>query len=299
MGRIVRIAAAAYQPTWLDTFAIYRAKIEAWIRRAADEGADLVVFPEYGLMELASLDGAAVASDLARSMAAVAARDDAVHEIFRGLAGEQKLHVLAPSGPVRRADGTYINRAVLHAPNGCSGMQEKLVMTRFERETWAVSRGGGVNVFDTALGRIGVLICYDAEFPLAARAMVEAGAEILLVPTCTDTVHGYTRVQVGAQARALEGQMITVAAPLVGEAAWSPAIDVNRGRAGIFGPPDIGFPDSGIIALGDLDAPGFVNASVDLDLVTQVRRSGQVLNFAHWPEQPGATELAAAVVDLR
>ena len=101
-------------------------------------------------------------------------------------------------------------------------------------------------MFDTALGRIGVLICYDSEFPLLARAQIEAGAQLLLVPSCTDSLHGYWRVRLAAQARALEGQCYAIQAPLVGNAEWSPAIDINRGAAGIFGPPDGAFPDDGI-----------------------------------------------------
>lgn len=85
-------------------------------------------------------------------------------------------------------------------------------MTRFEREEFGIAPGDGLRVFDTALGRIGILVCYDAEFPLIARAMVEAGAEILLVPASTETERGYWRVRIGAQARALENQCIAVQA---------------------------------------------------------------------------------------
>ena len=147
--------------------------------------------------------------------------------------------------------------------------------------------GDEICVFDTALGRIGVCICYDSEFPLIARAMVEAGAQILLVPSCTDTLHGYHRVRIGAQARALEGQCYTVQSPTVGTAAWSPAVDVNRGVAAIYGPPDRGFPASGVVAEGVLDQPGWVFGEADLAAIAAVRKDGGVLNLAHWAEQPG------------
>ncbi|MCE8472812.1 amidohydrolase, partial [Rhodovulum sulfidophilum] len=125
---------------------------------------------------------------------------------------------------------------------------------------WNVHPGGPLALFDTALGRIGVLICYDCEFPLLARALVEAGAEILLVPSCTDTLAGYWRVRIGAMARALEGQCVVVQSPTLGEAPWCPAVDVNIGAAAIYGPPDTGFPSTGILAEGALNAPGWVHA---------------------------------------
>jgi len=140
-------------------------------------------------------------------------------------------------------------------------------------------------VFDTELGCIGVAICYDSEFPLLVRQQVEQGAELLLVPSCTDAAAGYHRVRVAAAARALESQCYVLLSPLVGTLDWSPAVDVNVGAAGIYGPPDRGFPDDGIVAAGTLDQPGWVYATVDLERVHQVRADGQVLNHRHWPEQ--------------
>jgi translation initiation factor IF-1 len=53
-------------------------------------------------------------------------------------------------------------------------------------------------------------------------------------------------VRVGAMARALEGQCVVVHAPVVGPADWSPAVDLNTGAAAIYGPPDLGFPATGV-----------------------------------------------------
>jgi predicted amidohydrolase len=171
-------------------------------------------------------------------------------------------------------------------------------MTRFERETWDVGPGGPLRVFDTALGKIGILICYDAEFPLLGRALADAGAEIILVPSCTDTRAGYSRVRIGAMARALENQCVVVQSPTVGYAQWSPAVDENVGAAGVFGPPDLGFPDTGILAEGALNDPGLVAAQVDLAAVATVRAQGAVFNHAHWPESAARAYVARADTDL-
>ncbi|AXQ92822.1 carbon-nitrogen hydrolase family protein [Cereibacter azotoformans] len=280
----MKIAAAAYPLDWFDRFADYEAKITGWVARAAEEGADLLVFPEYGAMELASLGGRAVAADLEAALHEVARHGPAVGEVLRGLAEAHHLHILGPSAPVFEG-ARPVNRAVLYGPSGVIGHQDKLIMTRFERETWDVVPGGEARVFDTALGRIGVVICYDSEFPLLARAMVERGAEILLAPSCTDSLAGFTRVRVGAMARALENQCVVVHAPTVGPCDFCPAVDENVGRAAIYGPPDNGWPATGILAETGLNEPGWAFAEVDREAIARVRREGHVLNHAHWAEQ--------------
>lgn len=292
--RTITLAAAAYPLDWLDDWAAYEAKTRAWVEEAAAAGADLLTFPEYGAMELASLGGPEVAADLERALHEVARWRDAMERHFEGLAVEFGLYILAPSGPVVIGAARH-NRATLFGPVGRIGHQDKAIMTRFEREEWRIAAGQGLTLFETALGRIGVVICYDSEFPLLARALCAAGAEVLLVPSCTDTLAGYSRVRIGAMARALENQCVVVQAPTVGPALWCPAIDENRGAAAIFGPPDRGWPETGVIAEGAMDSPGWVFAKVELDLVAQSRRDGAVLPFAHWPEQdPQAAQIGHA-----
>jgi predicted amidohydrolase len=88
------------------------------------------------------------------------------------------------------------------------------------------------------LGPIGVAICYDSEFPLLVRAQAEAGAEVILIPSCTESLSGHHRVRPAAQARALESQIATIVSPTVGDALWSPAVDRNVGAGGVFVPAD-------------------------------------------------------------
>lgn len=280
-------AAAAQYPIGLPAdWDAYEAKLTRWVAEAAAAGARLAVFPEYGAMELAALDPATI-GDIAASRAAVAALLPRVDALHARLARAHGLFILAASAPWRAPDGRFRNRARLFGPEGGAGAQDKLIMTRFERERWIIAGGDALSVFVTPLGRIGVCICYDAEFPLIARALVAAGAEILLVPSCTDTLHGLERVRVGARARALENQCLVIHAATVGEAPWSPAVDVNRGRAGVYGPPDGAFPDDGIVAQGTLDAPGWVFAQIDTATARAARRDGGMLNHRDWAEQPG------------
>jgi len=282
----VKIAAAAYPLDFLSDWDAYAAKLSDWVARGAAEGADLLVFPEYGAMELGSLGGAGVSGDLEAALHEVIRHTDRVISLHAELAAHHRVHILGASGPAS-ADGIArpVNRAVLYGPEGVIGHQDKLIMTRFEREEWDIAPGHRLRVFDTALGRIGILICYDAEFPLLARAMVEAGAEILLAPSCTETTAGYTRVRVGAMARALEGQCVSVHAPLVGDAPWCAGCEENHGAAALYGPPDAGWPENGVLAQGAFDAPGWVMAEISRDQIARTRADGVVLGVQHWPEQ--------------
>ncbi|MDX5402169.1 MAG: carbon-nitrogen hydrolase family protein, partial [Rhodobacterales bacterium] len=283
----MKIATAAYPLDWFNDWTDYEAKLTAWVAEAAQEGADLLVFPEYGAMELASLDGPRVASDLKGSIRAVAGRVGASYNLHAALAARLGVHILSASAPVIAGDAV-LNRAALFGPEGLIGVQDKQIMTRFEREEWGISGATGgagpLRVFDTALGRIGILICYDSEFPLLARDLAERGVEILLVPSCTEALEGYWRVRIGAMARALESQCVSVMSSLVGEEPRLFAVEENTGAGGVFGPPDRGFPATGVIAEGKLNRPGWTYAEVNLAAVRDVRADGHVLNLSHWPE---------------
>lgn len=290
---IVRIAAAQYPIDEIESFAAYEAKLTRWVEEAVRDGADVLMFPEYGAMELTRIAGAAIAGDLHKSIEAVQDVLPEADALQSRLAQRHGLLILGASAPVRGADGRYRNVARFHAPSGASVAQEKLIMTRFERENWRIDAGAGQTVFDTARGKIGVAICYDVEFPILVRALTEAGAEIILAPSCTDTAYGYWRVRVGAQARALENQCFTVQAPTVGDAPWSPAVETNVGAAAAYAPSDIGLPENGVVAIGEMNKPGWVYADLDLARIRAVREGGQQLNNKHWHEQERDVALAA------
>lgn len=284
MTAAFKIAAAAYPLSWFDSFDDYTAKLTGRVEEAAASGAKLLVFPEYGSMELASLGGREVSMDIEKALHEVARHGPAVDALHIALAAKHEVHILGASAPYF-AEERPVNRATLYGPNGIIGHQDKQIMTRFERETWDVIPGHGLSLFDTPLGKIGVVICYDSEFPLLSRALVEEGAEILLAPSCTEALTGFSRVRIGSMARAMENQCVVVHSPIVGPCDFCPAVDENTGSAAIYGPPDRGFPPNGIIVETPLNQPGWAIAAVSLDAIREVRRDGGVLNHSHWPEQ--------------
>lgn len=279
-----RIACAQYPIEPMASLDAWQEKVGRWVGEAAQGGAALLVFPEYGSMEIAASDPATM-GDLHASLRTVMDAGEAMDAHHAALAARHNVHILGASRPVALDDGRIVNRARLFAPNGRSGYQDKIVMTRFEREQWGISGGDHLRVFRTALGVIGVSICYDVEFPLIARAQAEAGARLILTPSCTDSMQGYWRVRIGAQARALENQIHVAQAPTVGMAPWSPAVDENYGLAALYGPPVVDCPDDGVLSLGEEGACGWTYSTVDCAKVDQWREAGAVRPFAHWPEQ--------------
>jgi len=290
----LKVAAAQYpigKPASLDA---WQDNVARWVEQGAATGARLLVFPEYAAIEMAAAFGAEVSGNLEATLTTVANLEHERLELHRELAARHKVHILVGSGPSRRAQGVYVNAAQLVTPDGAVGVQEKHIMTPFERD-WGITPGDGIRVFDTALARIGIAICYDSEFPLLVRGMAEAGAEIVLIPSCTERISGYHRVRTGAKARALENQIATVLSPTVGDALWSPAVDRNTGAAGIFVPSEPTVADGGVLAEGTFDAPQWVNATVDLKRLHELRASGEMRNFSDWANQPGASRLADKV----
>ena len=285
MSGAFRIAAAQYPIEFIGDWATYEAKIARWVEDAARNRARLLVFPEYFSMELASLFAPEIHGSLPDQLAALQDLLPNFLELFATQARKHNVYICAGTFPARISGEVYRNRSYLFHPDGRSEYQEKLQMTRFESEQWLIQAADEVRVFDTELGRIGISICYDSEFPLIARRQVEMGADIVLVPSCTDTLAGYWRVRIGSQARALENQCYVVHSSTVGEAPWSPAVDVNVGAAAIYAPVDRGFPDNGVLAIGELDAAQWVYGDVDPAGLAEVRRNGQVFNYRDWPGQ--------------
>lgn len=283
----MKIATSAYPLDFHRNWADYAAKIETWVADAAGQGAELLLFPEYGAMELATLAGAETAADHEGCMVAVSERMEDANSLHSELAAKYKVHIIGASAPVYDPDfgPRPVNRAYVFTPTGSVAHQDKQLMTRYEREAMDVIGGGPLHLFDTALGKIGILICYDSEFPLLGRALHDA--DLILVPSCTEAQAGYSRVRIGAMARALETQCVSAMASLVGKAEWCEHVDTNAGMGGVFGPPDTGFPPTGILAEGTMNTPGWTYAEVDPAAIARVRADGNVLGRTHWAEQDG------------
>ncbi|MBS0589867.1 MAG: nitrilase, partial [Proteobacteria bacterium] len=203
----MKIALAQWRIEAPATFDEFAERVSGEIARVAAQGAQIVVLPEYLALELAATLDATTRADFAATLAALQRTHGDWLNLFAELARTQTIHLLAGTFLLAQTNGKYRNRAYFFAPDGAYGFQDKLTLTGFEKSAGMIEPGDALKVFDTAHGRIGIAICYDSEFPLYARAQREAGARLLLVPSCTDTEAGASRVRIGCMARALENRL--------------------------------------------------------------------------------------------
>ena len=274
------MASAQYNLDFLNNFEQWKTKTQSWVENAVNLKAQFLLFPEYGSMELTSLFTESERNDLRSQAKKLSALIYDFKNTFASLAQKHSIYIIAPSIPFYQNETLTTNRVFIFAPNGQIEFQDKFFMTRFEEEEWNVQPSEPViKVFETEFVKFSVSTCFDIEFSFPALAASHAGAEIIFAPSCTETVKGAHRVHLGGRARALENQNYVVISQTVGEAKWSPAVDINYGYAGFYATPDVGFPDDGILKTGQINEPGWVLQSLRLSHIQRVRTSGAVLNF--------------------
>ena len=156
---------------------------------------------------------------------------------------------------------------------------EKLHTTPDEVKVWGLEGGHDLQVFDTDCGKIGVLICYDVEFPELSRILADSGMDILFVPFLTDTQNGYSRVKNCAQARAIENECYVAMAGCIGNLPKVHNMDINYAQSMVFTPCDFAFPAEGIKAEATPNTEMILIADVDLDLLRELNQFGNVRNL--------------------
>ena len=269
-----RVASFQYFLRPVETFAAFADQVTSLVETAADYKAKLVVFPEYFSVQLLTLGD--VKRPIADQVKDLARQADAVTAVLSEVAARCQVHVVGGTVPI--FDGDVLrNECRVFGPDGRWGAQRKLHMTRFEREEWFVSPGEGLKIFEAPWGRFAVAICYDAEFPEIARAAALQGADILVVPSCTDDRQGFLRVRYCAHARAIENQMYVITSSTVGSLPMVPAVHLNYGQAAILTPSDFAFARDGILAEGNVNQEMMVIGDLDLEYLRKSRQTGTVL----------------------
>ena len=280
----MKVAVAKYPIQAPADFAAFAERQAAVLGAAAAQGARVAVLPEYLSLELAATFDAGTRADLHASLAAIQRYREDWLALYARLAASLDMYVVAGTFLLAQGNGRYRNRCDVFAPQGAHLWQDKLQLTGFEKGLGVIEGGDALKVFDLDGVRTGVAVCYDSEFPLPVRAQAEAGARLLLVPSCTDTDAGATRVRVGCLARALENRLFVAQSVTAGEAPWSPALDINTGEAAVFAPMDRGFSADGVVAQ-TADDQVWAIAELDLDALDRSRADAQVANDRDWMVQ--------------
>lgn len=273
-----KVALAQYPIHFYESEIEWLKNLDKWFGEAKNTGANILCFPEYGSMELVSLIPDHSKMNVQEQLANLQQLHEKFLSAFNEMAKKYYVYAVAPSFPVLTGQ-KYYNRSYFISPNGNYNFQDKIHMTRFEND-WGISPGETeLKIFETNFGRMALQLCLDIEFPWASGLLSTSKVNLILAPSCTETLHGLNRAHIGARARALENQVYIGVSQVVGKAAWSHAVDINNGYSALYGPVDTPFPNDGVINSGSLNQSTWVTAKIEPLKLESVRKNGQVLNF--------------------
>ncbi|WP_018758134.1 carbon-nitrogen hydrolase family protein [Paenibacillus terrigena] len=271
----LRVSAVQYHLHTISKFQEFADQVEHYVRTADEFNTDFVLFPEFLTTQLMS-----IGNDKAAALTIQELPDytDAYLSLFTGLAKKYGMHIIGGTHVIRRNNKLY-NVAHLFYPDGQVAEQAKIHITPTEVTEWNMSAGDGVEVFETDKGKIGLLTCYDIEFPEIVRMVRAKGADVIFCPSCTDDRHGFHRVRYSCHARTIENQIYVVTTGTIGSLPTVDFMRGNFGQAAVLSPNDVPFPPRGIIAEGEINNDMIITADLDLSLLHQVRESGSVTTW--------------------
>jgi predicted amidohydrolase/GNAT superfamily N-acetyltransferase len=237
--------------------------------------ADFALFPEFFNAPLMAENNNLSEPEAIRKLAE---HTEAIKDRFAELAISYNINIITGSMPEVRQDGLY-NVGYLCRRDGSVESYEKLHVTPDEAKIWGMVGGNKLQTFDTDSGKIGILICYDSEFPELSRLLADDGMEILFVPFLTDTQNGYSRVKHCSQARAIENECYVAIAGSVGNLPNVHNMDIQYAQSMVFTPCDFAFPSNGIKAEATPNTEMILITEVDLTLLRELNQSGSVRNL--------------------
>ena len=274
----VRIATCQLQARAVSGFDEFMRHVEYFVDVAADYESDFILFPELFTLMLLSAEEKELSP-----MEAIEALSDYTPKIrqkLSELALNYNINIIGGSHPTRMDDGDIHNVAYVCLRDGSIHAQEKIHPTPNEAYWWNIKGGDSIDAIPTDCGPIGVLICYDSEFPELARRLVDEGARIIFVPFCTDSRQGYMRVRYCAQARAIENQCFTVLSGNVGNLPNVANMDIQYAQSCILTPCDFPFARDGIAAEASENVETLTISDVNLADLSWARAEGTVRNLA-------------------
>ncbi|MFP4452565.1 MAG: GNAT family N-acetyltransferase [Desulfobacterales bacterium] len=270
-----RIGVVQWQMRPFPSFDDFIQQAEFFVDAVAGYNSDLVLFPE---LLNAPLLRNFNQENPAESMRSLAEYTEPLRESFLQMALAYNINIVAGSVPEYVEDRLY-NVSYLCRRDGTWDAQYKLHITPDESLYWGLRGGNDLRVFNTDMGKIGILICYDIEFPELSRHLVDKGMNILLVPYWTDTKNAYLRVRRCAQARAIENECYVAISGSVGNLPRVENMDIQYSQAAVFTPSDFAFPHDAIAAEATPNTEMTLMVDLDLDLLKELRQQGSVRNL--------------------
>lgn len=272
----VRVATVQYLQRKISSFEEFAQIVTYFVDVVADYRSDFVLFPELFSLQLLSIENQEVTP--AEAIEKLTEYTPRIRDLFHDLAIKYNVNIIAGSHPTR-IDDVVQNICYVCLRDGSIHEQAKIQPTPNERYWWNIEGGSTLSAIETDCGPIGVLICYDAEFPELARHLVNQGANILFIPFCTDERQAYLRVRYCAQARAVENQVYVAMAGNVGNLPRVHNMDIQYAQSCILTPCDFPFARDGIAADTSANLETVAFADLRLQSLFSARQSGTVQNL--------------------
>ncbi|MFA5326545.1 MAG: bifunctional GNAT family N-acetyltransferase/carbon-nitrogen hydrolase family protein [Prolixibacteraceae bacterium] len=273
--KVVRLGLIQWQMRPYKNLEDLMQQAEFFIDAVSGYRSDFALFPEFFnaplMAENNHLSEPEAIRELAKHTATIAQK-------FSELAISYNINIISGSMPEIKNDRLY-NVGYLCKRDGTVERYEKIHVTPDEVKIWGMQGGNQVKVFDTDCGKIGIMICYDVEFPELSRLLADQGMDLLFVPFLTDTQNGYSRVRSCAQARAIENECYVAIAGSVGNLPKVHNMDIQFAQSMVFTPCDFAFPTNGVKAEATPNTEMILIADVDIDLLRELNQQGSVRNL--------------------
>ncbi|MFV0573449.1 MAG: GNAT family N-acetyltransferase [Xanthomarina gelatinilytica] len=273
--KIVRLGLVQWQMRLYKDLEELMQQAEYFIDAVSGYRSDFALFPEFFNAPLMAENNHLSEPEAIRELAK---HTEAIVQKFSEFAISYNINIITGSMPEIKDDLLY-NAGYLCKRDGSIERYEKLHVTPDEAKVWGMQGGNQLKAFDTDCGKIGILICYDSEFPELSRILADEGMDILFVPFLTDTQNGYSRVRYCAQARAIENECYVAIAGSVGNLPKVHNMDIQFAQSMVFTPCDFAFPANGIKAEATTNTEMILIADLDIDLLRELNQFGSVRNL--------------------
>ncbi|MBN2350807.1 MAG: GNAT family N-acetyltransferase [Bacteroidales bacterium] len=269
---VVRMGIVQWQMRLFSSFDALVEQIEYFVDAVSDYKSDFILFPEFFNAPLMATYNHLGEAKAIRELANFT---EPLRKKFQEFAVSYNVNIITGSMPLVK-DNDLLNVSFICRRDGTWDSYCKIHPTPSEKSAWGMTGGREIKTFDTDCGRIGILICYDIEFPELARLYSKDGVQILFVPFLTDTQNGYYRVRRCAQARAIENECYVAIAGCVGNLPRVNNMDIQYAQSAIFTPSDFPFPTNAVKAEATPNTEMTLIADLDLSLLKELHEHGSV-----------------------
>ncbi|ALL05685.1 carbon-nitrogen hydrolase [Pedobacter sp. PACM 27299] len=271
-AKTIRIGLVQWQMRLFPDIEGFYEQVKFFVDAVSGYQSDFIMFPEFFNTPLLEPYNDLPEMEAMRKLAEFT---EEIVDRMQEYAVSYNVNIISGSMPVLENNKLY-NVTYLCHRSGKTDEFRKIHITPNEQKYYGMVGGDKIQVFDTDCGKVGILICYDVEFPELSRIYADQGMQILFVPFLTDTQNGYTRVRRCAQARAIENECYVAIAGCVGNLPKVNNMDIQFAQSAVFTPSDFAFPTNAVKAETTPNTEMMLVVDVDLHLLDEIHHFGTV-----------------------